>query len=111
MNDRNKLASWIYAVAINTSITKIRKDSKVEYRESVPEIIYAAPSHIEHSINYQRLLEALHKLNEIDRSIMLLYIEDCSYEEISEIVGIKVSNVGVRIHRLKTQLQKQLNGK
>lgn len=109
LNDRNKLASWIYAVAINTSITRIRKDCKINYYDSVPEITYIEPdNHIEHNINYQRLVEALHKLPEIDRSIMLLYLEDYNYEEIAEIVGIKATNVGVKIYRLKNQLQKQL---
>ncbi|GAE85200.1 RNA polymerase ECF-type sigma factor [Bacteroides reticulotermitis JCM 10512] len=54
-------------------------------------------------------MEALYRLNEVDKSIMLLYLEDYSYEEISDIVGISASNVGVKIHRLKVQLQKQLN--
>ncbi|MCS2565776.1 hypothetical protein NXX64_03795 [Bacteroides fragilis] len=46
-------------------------------------------------------------MNEIDKSIMLLYMEDYSYEEIAGIVGISSSAVGVKIHRLKGQLQKQ----
>ena len=57
--------------------------------------------------NWQRLVNALQKLNEIDKSIMLLYMEDYSYEEIAGIVGISSSAVGVKIHRLKGQLQKQ----
>ncbi len=54
-------------------------------------------------------MNALYKLNEIDKSIMLLYMEEFSYEEIAKIVGVSVSCVGVKIHRLKDQLQKQLN--
>lgn len=112
LNDRSKPASWIYAVAINTSITRIRKDRKVEYYDSVPEIAYTDPGRdIEYMIDYQRLLTALYKLAEIDRSIILLYMEDYSYEEIAEIVGIKASNVGVKIYRLKNKLQNQLNDK
>lgn len=59
--------------------------------------------------NYHRLINALYELNEIDRSIMLLYMEDYSYEEIAEIVGESSSNIGVKIHRLKKQLQKHSN--
>lgn len=59
--------------------------------------------------NYCKLMNALYKLNEIDKSIMLLYMEEFSYEEIAKIVGVSVSCVGVKIHRLKDQLQKQLN--
>lgn len=61
--------------------------------------------------NWQRLVNALQKLNEIDKSIMLLYMEDYSYEEIAGIVGISSSAVGVKIHRLKGQLQNNLKSK
>lgn len=109
LQNKDKPASWIYAVAINTSISKIRKDSRLEFCDSVPDIDIVDPyKQLEHNENYQRLLNALYKLNEIDKSIMLLYMEGYNYEEIAEIVGINSSNVGVKIHRLKGQLQKQL---
>ncbi|MEG1750003.1 MAG: RNA polymerase sigma factor, partial [Tannerellaceae bacterium] len=109
LQNKEKPASWIYAVAINTSISKVRKDSRLEFRDSVPDIEIVDPyEQQEHSENYQRLLNALYKLNEIDKSIMLLYMEDYSYEEIAEIVGMLPSNIGVKIYRLKSQLQKQL---
>jgi RNA polymerase sigma-70 factor (ECF subfamily) len=55
------------------------------------------------------LLEAISNLNEIDKSIMLLYLEEKSYDEIAEILGISKSNVGVRINRAKELLKKSLN--
>lgn len=109
LEDKSKLASWIYAVAINTSISKIRKDAKLVFTTDIPDIPYTHSSDdIEKNINYQRLLDALHTLNKTDRSIMLLYMEDYSYEEIAEIIGISSSNVGVKIYRLKEQLKKIL---
>ena len=109
LQDKEKLASWIYAVAINTSISKVRKDSRLEFRDSIPDIEIIDPyEQQEQNENYQRLLNALYKLNKIDLSIMLLYMEDYSYEEIAEIVGMTPSNIGVKIYRLKSQLQKQL---
>ena len=108
--NKGRPASWIYAVAINTSITKIRKDTPLEFSDSVPDIATIDPyEQQEQSENYQRLMNELYELNEIDRSIMLLYMEDYSYEGIAEIVGVSNSNIGVKIHRLKTQLQKQFN--
>lgn len=104
-----KPASWIYAVAINTSISKVRKDSRLEFRASVPDIEIIDPyEQQEQNENYQRLLNALYKLNEIDKSVMLLYMEDYGYGEIAEIVGMTPSNIGVKIYRLKSLLQKQL---
>ncbi|GAB1358766.1 RNA polymerase sigma factor [Porphyromonadaceae bacterium] len=112
LQNKEKPASWIYAVAINTSISKIRKDSRLEFCDSwdsIPDIETVNPyEQQERNENYERLINALYKLNEIDKSIMLLYLEDYSYEEIAEIVGMSNSNIGIKIHRLKSQLQKQL---
>lgn len=109
LQDKENPASWIYAVAINTSISKVRKDSRLEFFDSIPDIDSINPyEQQEQNENYQRLLNALYKLNEIDKSIMLLYMEDYSYEEIAEIVGMKSSNIGIKIHRIKNILQKQL---
>lgn len=111
LKNREKPASWIYAVAINTSIAKIRKDSKLVLSENFPEPISTdVVEQVESKMHYQRLIAKLHKMNEVDRSIMLLYMEDYSYDEIADIVGISNSNVGVKIFRLKKQLQKQLGG-
>ena len=112
LQNKEKPASWIYAVAINTSISKVRQDSRIEFCEtsdSALNIAAATPNEQqEQNENYQRLINALYKLNEIDKSIMLLYMEDYSYEEIAEIVGMSSSNIGMKIHRLKNRLQKQL---
>lgn len=109
LKDKAKLASWIYAVAINTSISKIRKDSRFVFTDEMPEILSAETfSDMEQPVNYQNLLDALQKLNEINRSMMLLYMEDYSYDDIAGIMGISVSNVGVKIYRAKKQLEKIL---
>ncbi|MCD8166237.1 MAG: sigma-70 family RNA polymerase sigma factor [Bacteroides sp.] len=63
---------------------------------------------MESNLDFQRLVEALRILGETDRSVMLLYLEDYSYEEIGEIVGITPGNVGVKINRAKKQLKKHL---
>lgn len=111
VKNKEKPASWIYAVAINTSISKIRKDSKIAFYSSVADLADRMENEPEpENGNYQKLLSALQGLQEVDKSIMLLYMEDYSYEEIAAIIGIGVSNVGTKIHRLKNQLQKQLKG-
>lgn len=111
LKNRDKLASWIYAVAINTSISKVRKDCRLEFHESVAQFTdLEATEAEEESRQMQQLFAALYELNEIDKSVMLLYMEEYSYEEIAAITGMGVSNVGVKIHRLKNQLQKRLNG-
>ncbi len=108
--NRDKTASWIYAIAINTSISKIRKDSRyvVSDRTDFADLPTSGDT-AETSLDFQRLLEAIRRLREIDRSIMLLYLEDYSYNEIGEITGMEPSNVGAHINRAKKQLQKHLN--
>ena len=111
LQNRGSIGSWIYAVSINTSISKIKKESRIEYREKMPESIDKIDIAEELSLSesYRMLLQAIYNLNEIDKSIMLLYLEEKSYDEISEIIGISRSNVGVRINRAKEFLKQNLN--
>ena len=112
LKDKSKIGSWIYTVAINVSISKIRKDSKYIVVDSMPELAHTDEiDWIEQKMNLQQLLEAIQYFNEVDKSIMLLYLEEFSYKEISEIIGVSASNVGVKIHRMINKLQKQFKDK
>ncbi|MCX6320652.1 MAG: RNA polymerase sigma factor [Bacteroidia bacterium] len=111
LQNKDSIGSWIYAVSINTSISKIKKETRIEYREKLPESIDKLDIIEELSLNetIQMLLKAIYNLNEIDKPIMLLYLEEKSYDEIAEIIGISKSNVGVRINRAKEILKQNLN--
>lgn len=81
-----------------------------ELTDSTPEMsLEDNADSFEVDVNFQKLIEALRQLNQIDRSIMLLYLEELDYNEIAEIMGITSTNVGVRINRSKKQLKKYLN--
>ena len=110
LQNRNSIGSWIYAVAINTSISRLKKESKIEYHDILPESSDTNDTVEKISLNenLSLLLNAIYKLNEIDKSIMLLYLEEKSYDEIAEILGITKSNVGVRINRAKEILKQNL---
>jgi len=107
LKNPNSIGSWIYAVSINTSISRVKKVSRIEYRETIPELPDKSNVIDEISMNesLQLLLNAIYKLDEIDKSIILLYLEEKSYNEIAEIIGISTSNVGVRINRAKETLK------
>lgn len=110
LKSHERPASWIYAVAINTSISKLRKTNRLVIggdEHSIPDGIEISDS-IETNLNFERLLEAIHHLGEIDKSIMLLYLEEYSYEQIATIVGLNPSNVGARINRAKDKLRQHL---
>lgn len=110
LQNKNSIGSWIYAVSINTSISRLKKNSRIEYRDDLPESIDTIDTveEISKNENFQLLLQAIYNLNEIDKSLMLLYLEEKSYDEIAEILGITKSNVGVRIIRAKEILKQNL---
>lgn len=82
----------------------------MELTDSIPEtgLMEDSAECLEIEANFEQLMEVLYKLNEIDRSIMLLYLEELDYNQIAEIMGITTTNVGVRINRSKKQLKKYL---
>jgi len=111
LRNKDSIGSWIYAVSINTSISRLKKKTRIEYREELPEPVdtYDIEEEASRENDFRLLLQAIAGLNEIDKSIMLLYLEEKSYDEIAEILGISKSNVGVRINRAKELLKKTLN--
>jgi RNA polymerase sigma-70 factor (ECF subfamily) len=110
LKNHNRPGSWIYAVSINTSIARIKKVSRIEYRETIPELPDKSNMIDEMAMNesLQLLLDSIYNLDELDKSIMLLYLEEKSYDEIAEIIGMSKSNVGVRINRAKELLKQNL---
>ena len=110
LQNKNSIGSWIYAVSINTSISRIKRNARIEYHDSLPEPVdttdVVKQLTIDEDIHF--LLEAISRLNEIDRSIMFLYLEEKSYDEIAQILGITRSNVGVKIKRAKDKLEQNL---
>lgn len=111
-NLRNKesIGSWIYAVSINTSISRIKREKRLEYRGEAPELTDSTDIENELAKNesVQFLLNAISHLDEINKSVILLYLDGMSYKEIAEIIGISESNAGVRINRSRSLLKKTL---
>lgn len=113
LKNRNSLGSWIYTISIHTSISRLKKPSRIEFRESIPELPDDNNflNELTDSEALRQLLDAIYDLDEINKSIMLLYLEEKSYEEIAEILGVTKSNVGVRISRAKELLKQNLKNK
>ena len=61
------------------------------------------------SENLRELYHLINRLGKLERALILLWLEDWSYEEIAEILDISVSNVGVRINRIKAKLKEMSN--
>ncbi len=110
LKNKNSIGSWIYRIAINTSITKIKSETNIVLNESIPDIRTdsSALDKMMENEAVQELMTAIRQLNAIDKAIMLLYLEEKSYEEIAEVIGITVSNVGARISRAKERLKQTI---
>jgi RNA polymerase sigma-70 factor, ECF subfamily len=106
LREKEKIGSWIYSVAIFTSISKIRKVSRMRFEPDIPDI--ASDEDLESLFIRQESRQLLHtairSLGEIDRALILLHLEEKEYAEIAEILGMTKSNVGVRLMRIKEQL-------
>lgn len=107
----SKVSTWVYRVALNVCLTQFRKrkrkieTSPLERATVDPAQEGIDPSHEQLALLYQ----GIKQLKEIERAIILLYLEDKQYKEIAEILGLTSTNVGVRINRIKTQLKKYVD--
>jgi RNA polymerase sigma-70 factor (ECF subfamily) len=104
-------STWVYRVALNTAISNFRKESKRPGETALTELEFSIEDENNETReeNYSQLMKAIGKLNKIEKAIIILYLDERSYDEMSEIVGISVNNVGVRINRIKTKLSKIIN--
>jgi len=106
-NFRNEslISSWIYRIALNTAMVIYRKSAiKIEYSDSFPESILSTGDNST-SENEERLYAALQILNDGDKALISLYLDDYSYAEIASFLGISESNVGVKLNRIKSKLK------
>jgi RNA polymerase sigma-70 factor (ECF subfamily) len=110
--NQSAFSTWLYRVALNTAIDIIRKQNLQPVHTELSKIDYNKTDDYEHTVESEKkdiLYQAISHLSDVEKAIIILYLEDYNYKEISEIIGISESNTGVRINRIKTQLIKILN--
>ena len=101
----SSVATWMYRISLNTAMKWVRKERKhyqVETLDTVEHVLHESRVHVDERLVW--LYEEICKLDEIDRSIALLLLDDFSYKEMAGILGITESNVGVKINRIKKHL-------
>ncbi|MFT6321145.1 MAG: RNA polymerase sigma-70 factor (ECF subfamily) [Granulosicoccus sp.] len=106
-------STWIYRLSLNVCLTllKKKKNSQEHFAsDSLPdEVIEDSHAFGDESLN--QLYDAIKQLSEVDRAVILLYLEEKTYQEIADIIGTNPNNIGVRIKRIKERLKKILNSK
>ena len=107
---RSNIRSWIYRVSLNVCISLSRKK---QCHETMPLTMDINPyEETETNQNFKQmdmLRRRIAKLGQYDRAIILLWLENISYEEIAAIMGITVKNVSIRLYRIKEELKKMSN--
>lgn len=108
----SKFTTWAYRVGLNTAITLYRKKSRTVqttefdnrlHKINQEEYDYEEEEHI------KLLYQAVHQLNDIDKALVFMYLEDKDYGEIAETLGITEVNARVKMNRIKGKLKKILN--
>lgn len=104
-------STWVYRVALNTAIGWRRKEHRGRARRGpgleVGDLPAAGPDGAERIVQreaVERLYAAIRRLPKTDAALVLLYLDDMSYREMAEVLGISESNVGVKLNRAKKAL-------
>ena len=107
---QSSLSTWMYRVAMNVAIyhlkTSKRKIATVPLNEQLLNLHDSDNSETEEK--WQTFKQHIDKLNLLDKGIVILYLENKSYEEIGQIIGISTSNVGTKLMRIKEKLKQQI---
>ena len=107
-----KFTTWMYRVGLNTAITLYRKSKKRIRTQEIDGIQYRLRAKEYDDTEEQQLklmYTAVKQLNDIEKALVFLYLEDKNYSEISETLGITEVNARVKMNRVKTKLKTILN--
>ena len=103
----SKLSTWIYRVAMNTCISADRKKRRqgTKVPLSMDTDLYNDEDHETKQV--RQLHERIQRLDLIDRALVMMWLEGMNYDEIADVIGISVKNVGVKLVRIKEKLKQK----
>ena len=104
----SKVSTWVYRVAINTALMSIRTNKRKINTAPIDTSLLNISQEIDNSKQdkLETLNSLIERLDEIEKAIILLWLDEYSYEEIAETMGLKKSNVATMIYRIKEKLSK-----
>ena len=106
----SKLTTWVYRIAMNTCITFLRHAS--HRPQTVPMTANVASQMVadeDTEARLQDLYKLINQLGKLERALILLWLEERSYQEMADILGISKANVAVKLNRIREKLKKMSN--
>ena len=101
-----QFSTWLYRVALNTAITFYRKEQRQVSTTAMPEqVLVPADDNQAEQDQLTAMYISINELSGIDKALVMLYMEDYSYTEIGEMMGITANNVAVKMNRIKIKLK------
>lgn len=107
----SKVSTWMYRVALNTAITQLRNEKKRPEQQTIDKDVLQIPNEINDlkDENFDLMMTAIERLSNVEKAIMILYMEEHSYREMAEVMGMTESNIGFKINQIKTKLKTTVN--
>ena len=102
----SKFSTWLYRVALNTAITGLRKkENLIESWEPAQLPEQTSEQNVGREEDLRQLHKAIAQLSRVEKAIVMLYMEDRTYEEMEEILGMSNGNLRVKMNRIKEKLR------
>ena len=113
-DERSRFSTWMYRVVLNVAISYYRAERRrsgrtVPLEDSMLELLAAVPAPEEGSEDIRLLHQFIGRLDDLNRALIILYLDGNSHETIAEILGISTTNVGTRVGRIKQQLRREFD--
>lgn len=102
----SKLSTWIYRIALNTCISFFRRHKNKPVYVEIAWDIAAEQSNAD---DIKELYALINQLGRLERALVLLYLDEKSYQEMADITGLTLSNVATKLNRIKTKLKQMSN--
>lgn len=106
---KSDIRTWIYRVSLNYCINFSNRKKKQRERLNLGKGLHTDGNSLEKNLQIKQLYKRINALGLVDRSVVLLWLEGLSYDEIGAILGISVKNVSFKLVRIKEQLKKMSN--
>lgn len=107
-----KVSTWLYRVALNVAITDLRRRTRAptpaRFGGATPPELPAPPPDGPDADDLAQLYRAIERLSQVEKAFVLLYLEERTYEEMADILGITQNNVRVKMHRVQDKLRQLL---